>query len=172
MYQLSKKLLNSNISTCSHNVVNFSPLTAEIGWRVWGTLANFNRFRVLASLLHRHRSTEVNESLHDIWPSPGLVHYIHFWGRMTPSGILPGAKSTLHPSLDCPILAVLLKSTFSGHQPNFAMWYKEWNYGTFTDSATYMAGRPSCWALVHISSFCCFSFTCKGWITVYQFTRI
>jgi len=39
MYRQSeKKLLNSDISsTCPHNVVNFRPLTAETGWRVWGT---------------------------------------------------------------------------------------------------------------------------------------
>ena len=28
--------------TCPHNMVNFGPLTAEIGWRVWGTPENFN----------------------------------------------------------------------------------------------------------------------------------
>ena len=33
-------------------MVNFSLLTAEICWRVWGTPANFNGFRVLAALLH------------------------------------------------------------------------------------------------------------------------
>jgi len=33
-------------------MVNFSPLTAEIGSGIWGTTANFNRFRVLAALLH------------------------------------------------------------------------------------------------------------------------
>jgi len=32
-------------------MVNFGLLVAEIGWRVWGTLANFNGFRVLAALL-------------------------------------------------------------------------------------------------------------------------
>jgi len=32
-------------------------LTVEIGWRVWGTPANFNGFHILASLLHRRRST-------------------------------------------------------------------------------------------------------------------
>jgi len=37
---------------CSHNMVNFGPLAAEIFWRVWGTPANFNGFRVLAALLH------------------------------------------------------------------------------------------------------------------------
>jgi len=33
-------------------MVNFGLLTAEIYWRVWGTPANFNGFRVLAALLH------------------------------------------------------------------------------------------------------------------------
>ena len=33
-------------------MVNFGPLTAEIGSGVWGTSANFNGFRVLAALLH------------------------------------------------------------------------------------------------------------------------
>ena len=48
-----KNLLNSNISsTCSHNMVNFGRLTAKICWRVWGTRANFNGFRILAELLH------------------------------------------------------------------------------------------------------------------------
>jgi len=32
--------------------VNFGILTAEICWRVWGTPAYFNGFRVLAALLH------------------------------------------------------------------------------------------------------------------------
>jgi len=48
-----KKLLSSNISSrCPHNMVNFGPLPAEIGPVVWGTTANFNGFRVLATLLH------------------------------------------------------------------------------------------------------------------------
>jgi len=79
MYRQSeKKLLNSNIfSTCPHNMVNFGPLMAEIDWRVWGTPANFNGFRVLAALLQRRRSAEVNQTLHGVWPSSGLVHYIY-----------------------------------------------------------------------------------------------
>jgi len=48
-----KNLLNIDTSsTCPHNMVNFGLLTAEICWRVWGTPANFNGFRVLAALLH------------------------------------------------------------------------------------------------------------------------
>jgi len=50
---IGKNLLNSNMSsTCPHNMVNFRPLTAEIGSGVWGTPANVNGFRVLAALLH------------------------------------------------------------------------------------------------------------------------
>jgi len=39
-------------TTRPHNMVNFGPLTAEIGLGVWNTPANFNWFRVLAALLH------------------------------------------------------------------------------------------------------------------------
>jgi len=50
---IGKNVLSSNISsTCARNTVNFGLLTAEICWRVWGTPANFNGFRVLAPLLH------------------------------------------------------------------------------------------------------------------------
>jgi len=80
-----KKLLNSNISsTCPHNMVNFGPPAAEIGSVVWGTPANFNGFRVLGSLLQRRRSAEYNQSLHDVWPSPGLVYYIYIFGGSCP----------------------------------------------------------------------------------------
>jgi len=65
-------------------MVNFGRLSAEIGWRVLGTPANFNGFRVLASLLHRRCSTEVNQTLRAVWPSPNVI--------------LPGAKFTLRPS--------------------------------------------------------------------------
>ena len=72
-----KNLLNSNISfTCPHNMMNFGPLTADIGWRASGTPANYNGFHILASLLHQRCSTEVNKPLQNVWPSTGLVHYI------------------------------------------------------------------------------------------------
>jgi len=76
-----------------------SPLTAEIRSLVWSTPANFNRFHLLVSLLHRRCSPEANQTLHDVWPSPELVHYIYFSGMLLPKGILPAAKFTLHPSL-------------------------------------------------------------------------
>jgi len=65
-------------------MANFGPLTAEIGSGVWGTPANFNGFLVLPSLLQRRRSPEANRTLHDVWPSLGLVHYIYIFGGSCP----------------------------------------------------------------------------------------
>jgi len=51
---IRKNLLSSNFSsTCSHNMVNFGPLAAEIVSLVWAPQVgpNFNGFRVLAALL-------------------------------------------------------------------------------------------------------------------------
>ena len=47
-------------------------------------LCNFNGFRVLATLLQRRRSTEVTQSLHYVWPYPGLVRYIYSFGISCP----------------------------------------------------------------------------------------
>jgi len=61
-----KNVLNSDMSsTCPHNMANVDPLTAEIVLGVLGTPANFNGFRVLASLLHRRRSLEANQTIFD-----------------------------------------------------------------------------------------------------------
>ena len=117
-------MLNSNIcSTCVHNMVKFGPLTAEIGWRVLGTPANFNGFRVFASLLHRRRSTEANQTLHGVWPSSGLwagtLYTFSGGGFLPPNRIVYVQDS------------VTARHSSSGHQPNFAAWYKELIYGTF-----------------------------------------
>jgi len=108
-----KKNLNSNISSiCSHNMVNLSPLAAEIISLVWGTLANFNRFRILVSLLQRRRSTEANQTLHDVWPSPGLVHYVYiFRGSCPITEFCQVQLSLCVQVLRSPILAALLHGT-------------------------------------------------------------
>jgi len=65
-------------------MVKFGPLTAEVCWQVWGTPATFNgfrHFRVLALLLQRRHSLEVNQTLHNVWLSQGLVHYIYTLGH-------------------------------------------------------------------------------------------
>jgi len=62
--QSEKNLLSSNISsTCSHNIVNFGLLAAEIFSGVWGTPATFNGFRVLAALLHGSQVVSISQTL-------------------------------------------------------------------------------------------------------------
>jgi len=136
-----KNLLNSNMSsTCSHNMTNFGLLTAEICWRVCGTPVNFNRFRVLPSLLQRRHSLEANQTLHDVWSSPVLLHYTYIFGGSCPlREFCRGAKFTLRPSLEFSYIgSVTARHSNSGCQPNFAAWYKEWNYGTFAEGAIYI----------------------------------
>jgi len=54
-----------------------------------------------------------------------------FWGLCPPNGILPGAKFTLHPSLAFSYIgSITARHSSSVHEPNFVVWYKEWNYGT------------------------------------------
>ena len=61
---IGKKLLNINISpTRPYNMVNLWPLVAEICWRVWDTPTNFNRFHVLAALLHGTLVVGVSQTL-------------------------------------------------------------------------------------------------------------
>jgi len=104
-------------------MVNFGLLTAKIGSGVWATPANFNlQFRIFASLLHRRRSMEVNKTLQDVWPSPGLVHY-NILGALAPNGILPSAKFTLRPSLAFSYICnVTARRWSSDRQPLFMAW--------------------------------------------------
>jgi len=62
-----------------------------------------------------------------------------FWQLLPPDGILPGANFTLRPSLALSYIgSVTAWQSSSGHQSNFAAWYREWNYRTFTEGATYI----------------------------------
>jgi len=61
---IEKNLLNSNtFSSCLRNMANIGRLAAEIVSLVWGTPANFNGFRVLASLLHGTLVVGVSQTL-------------------------------------------------------------------------------------------------------------
>jgi len=56
-----------------------------------------------------------------------------------PDGILPGAKLPLSSSLAFSYIgSVTARHSNSGRQPKFATCYKEWNYGTFAEGATYI----------------------------------
>jgi len=73
---IGKNLLSSNISsTCPHNMANFGPLSAEIISLVWGTPANFNGFRILATLLHGSIGCQPN------FAALNRVRHLHSTGR-------------------------------------------------------------------------------------------
>jgi len=62
-----------------------------------------------------------------------------FSGALAPDGISPRAKFSLRPSLAFSYIgSVTARHSSGGRQPNFAAWYKEWNYGTFAEGATYI----------------------------------
>jgi len=116
-------LLSSDISsTCPHNMVNFCLLMAEIVSLVWGTAANFNSFRVLASLLQRRRSTEANYTLHNVCPLPGLVDYMHIFGGCCSVTEFCQVQNSLYvlQVLRSPIGRVAARQSSSGREPNFA----------------------------------------------------
>jgi len=93
-------------------MVNFGALMAEICWRVCGIPAAFNHFRVtLASLLQRRRSTEANQTLHDVWPYPVLVLHIHFGDSCPVTEFCLVQNSLCVQVLHSPILAALLHGT-------------------------------------------------------------
>jgi len=110
---IGKNVLNSSISSrCLHSMANFGPLTAEICWRVWGNPGNFNGFRVSASLLQRRRSLEANQTLYDVWPSHGLVHYMYIFEYSCPLTKFCHVQSSLCVQvLHSLILAALLHGT-------------------------------------------------------------
>jgi len=66
-------------------------------------------------------------------------YIIHFQGLLHPNGILPGADFALCPSLAFSYIgSIIARHSSSGRQPNFVAWYKEWNYGTLVEGATYI----------------------------------
>jgi len=80
-----------------------SPLAAEIGSLVWSTPANFNGFHVFASLLQRRCSTEANQILQNVCPSPVLIYYIYIFGGSC--HITEFARCTVHfASKSCTLL--------------------------------------------------------------------
>jgi len=77
-----------------------------------GTPANFNGFRVLVSLLHRRRSTEINQTLHDVSLSFGLVYYVYILRSSCPLMEFFQLHNSLCAQVLCsPILAALLHGT-------------------------------------------------------------
>jgi len=150
-------MLNSNISSrCFHNMANFDPLAAEISSGVLGTPANFKGFRVLASLLQRRRSPEANQTLQDVWPSPGLVHYTYiFAGSCRLTEFCQVQNSRYVQVLRSPILAALLQGTLAAGVDQTLRLGTRNGITELSQRAPpiYSAGRPSRLASAHILVF-------------------
>jgi len=95
-------------------MVNFGPLTAEIGWRVWGTPANFNMFRVLASLMHRRVAQRRSTKLSTMFGRLLGWYTMHtFLGLLLLREFCQVQHSLCVQVLRSPILAALLHGIYS-----------------------------------------------------------
>jgi len=78
--EFRKNLWNSSVLPMP---AQYGKLRPTNGWDWFGSLGHPSKFRwfcVLPSLLQRRRLPEANQTLHDLWPSPVLVHYIYIFG--------------------------------------------------------------------------------------------
>ena len=67
-----------------------------------------SRLAFVTAAVQRRRSLEANQTLHDVWPSHGLVQLYTFSGALAPDGILPGAIFTVYVQvLRSPVLAAV-----------------------------------------------------------------
>ena len=132
-------MLNSNISCrLPHNMVNFGPLTAEIGLPVWAPhqiLTGFaSSLHYCSNVAHR-RPTK----LCTFGRLLGWCTMYTFWGLLPLGGMLPRANFTLRPSLAFLYIGkrycAALKQRASAKLCGMV---QEWNYGTFAEGATYI----------------------------------
>ena len=85
MYRQSEKLVKQQY------LLHTSPQCDELrpisGWDRFGSLehtSKFQRVSRLAFVTAATSFTEANQTLHDVWPSPGLLHYIYIFGGLLP----------------------------------------------------------------------------------------
>jgi len=115
----------------SHMSSQYGELWSTSGWDRYvsfGHPSKFQGFHILASsLLQRRRSTETNQTLHSVWPSPWMVHYIYIFGgscRVTEFCQVQNLPCV--PSLALSYICIITaRHSSSGRPPNFAAWYKE-----------------------------------------------
>jgi len=134
----------------------YGELRPTNGWyllaRVWDIPANFNGFRVLASLLQRRRSTEVKQTLYDVWPSPGVVHYIYIFLGSCP--VTEFCHGKIHfASNSCVLLywqrfCTALQQWASAIVCGVVQGMELWNFRR--GRHLYSAGRRSRWASAYI----------------------
>jgi len=93
-------------------MVNFGPLAAEIGlFRAPEQIST--GFGSMASLLHRRPSTEVNQTLHDVWQSSWTVQwaYVNLRGSCSLTEFNQVQTSLSVQLFRSPIFAALLHGT-------------------------------------------------------------
>ena len=143
-----KNLLSSNTSSiCPHNMVNFGPLSVEIGLLVWAPQQISTGFASWLRLATSLNGSQPNfaRCLTVFWAGTLCKH---FRGLLPRNGILPGAKFTLRPSLVLSYIgSVTARHSSSGRQLNFATLSRKCHL--------YSAGRPSRWASAHILVYEC-----------------
>ena len=108
-------------------LLHMSPQYDELrpinGWERFASLWHTKQISTgfgpwLCYLLHRRHKTKVNQTLRDVWPSAGLLHYIYIFGVLAPK--LNFTTCKIH--LCSTIFAALLHGTRvvgAGHWPTF-----------------------------------------------------
>jgi len=83
---IRQNLLNSNISHMSSQYGELQPTNA---WDWFGSLGHPSKFHRVARLGFITAAMSLllqsNQTLHSVWPSSGLVHYIYIFGAGRPS---------------------------------------------------------------------------------------
>jgi len=139
MYQQSEKnLLNSNISsTCSHTMVNFGPLAAEISWEFGApqriSTGFVSWFCYCSDVIHQ-RPTKLCTMFGSLlgWYTVYTLYILAFapWRNFATCKIHFASKSY--------VLLYWQRYCMALEQWASAKLYKEWNYGTFAEGATYI----------------------------------
>ena len=150
---IGKSFLNSNISaTCLHNMANFGPLAAEIGSGVLGTPANFDGFRVLASLVATSFTGGQSNFARCLAALLGCYIIYTLSAALAPLTEFRHVQNSLCAQVLCsPILAALLhgsRATGSAKLCDVVQGMELRDYGR--ERHLYSAGRPSRWASAHI----------------------
>jgi len=130
MYRESEKLVKQQYVLQSIN-----------GWDLLASLGHPSKFQRVSHLVFVTAATSLTAGQPNfagcLAVSWAATLYIHFLVLLPPDRILPGVKFTLRPSLAFSyIRSVTVRHSSRGRQPNFAAWYKEWNYRTFAEGAT------------------------------------
>ena len=130
-----------------HTSSQYGELWPTNGWDLFGSLRHPSKFQRVARLALVTAATSLSggQKLCTMFGRLlGWYTIYTFLGALAPDKILPGTKFALLPSLAFAYIgSVTARHSSSGRQPNFAVWYNEWNYGTFTEGSIYIRHRPT-----------------------------